>query len=228
MEKTTHLFENNVYYISNKSVALNGMFVDSSMQLYFIEKMEYYLSPICKLVAYDLSDNSFQILVNLKDRKSFEAHFLSKNRKKKKKEIAILDIPDSTYIFSQAMANLQVSFVKHFNYTFQRSGTLMASRYFRQLVENEEEMQSWIQKLNNGTKVTGYSAKWMHQMQKSSLEVNSRWLYEKVERAVVRVHELYCVADKIDLVSVFNNLPPKALSSSKNFYTNKFNLLFGP
>lgn len=225
MEKTKHLFENSIYHISNHSVALNGMFLNEELQMHFIEKMEFYLSPIANIIAYDISGNGFQILLRLKDRSSFTKHFLSK---RKSKEFLITDIPESTYIFSQAMANLQVSFVKHFNHKYKRSGTLMASRFGRKLVESEQEMQDWIQKLNNSEKNHVYHGRWLSQMESSELCLNSLWIYDEGDSRFKREHQVYQHSKNFNLGSIFSNLPLKALPSTKFYFLNKFNLLFGP
>ena len=225
MKKTVHLFENAIYYISNQSVAANPMFVDKRMQEYFIKKMEHYLSPICNILAYDLSDNSFQFLLRLKDRQAFERHFLKKKRKMK---LDILDIPDSTYLFSQAMANLQVSFVKHFNYKMNRSGTLMSGRFFRQLVESESEMEEWKERLNRSKKRKVYALEWVHRMKCSAVAYNSMWLYNEGFRGERRENDFYMNADTMNLGGYFQNLPKKRLPSTKNYFLKKFNCLFIP
>ena len=51
-QKTTHLFEEHVYLISNHSVARNPMFADEKMQNYFITKMEKYLFPISEIIDH--------------------------------------------------------------------------------------------------------------------------------------------------------------------------------
>ena len=58
-QKTTHLFEEHVYLISNHSVARNPMFADEKMQNYFVTKMEKYLFPISEIIAHCLNDNEF-------------------------------------------------------------------------------------------------------------------------------------------------------------------------
>jgi hypothetical protein len=99
--------------------------------------MEKYLGPICEILAYSLYDHEFQLVVHLKPRYVFEYHFKDKN---KDFDVSKFGIPETTYIFSQAMANLQVSFVKHFNWLFKRTGALVAGRFRRNLIENREEL----------------------------------------------------------------------------------------
>ena len=110
--------------------------------------MEKHLSPIIDIIAHSLHDNEFQKLVKLKDRAALVDHYL----RKKKGEFLDIDVPETTYIFSEAMPNLQVSFVKHFNHIYERTGTLVAGRYSRQLITSEDEMKATISRLNIGIK----------------------------------------------------------------------------
>ena len=216
-KKTTHLFEDNVYLISNHSVARNPMFSNVLMQKYFIEKMEKYLFPISEVISHSLLDNEFQILVRLRSREHFEEHFISK----RKDEIQQSEIPESTYIFSQAMANLQVSFVKHFNYTYERSGTLVAGRYERKLVETEKEMKEWIEKLNAGKKKHDFAGQWVNDIMNNTVAFTSAWLYKGgIGGGSVLKTELagYLNAEKNDLGDCFASLPPYRLPSTKNFF----------
>ncbi len=225
MEKTQHLFEERVYLISNHSVARNPMFSSEEMQLYFAKRMEHYLTPICDILAYNLKDDEFQLLVKLKKREDFEKYFKQKMKSKKK---FLQDVPESTYIFSQAMANLQVSFVKHFNWKYGRSGTLVARRFGRKLVESESEMQEWISKLNGGEKLHNYREMWINDLMKSRVEWTSLWMYGGAAKpAGVGLEKI--TEDFIgNLVGSFNHPMQKKLDSSKNYFLYQFNRLFGP
>ena len=225
MEKTQHLFEGNVYLISNHSVARNPMFSTLKMQQYFEKKMESYLSPISQIIAYALNDNEFQILVRLKERENFVNHFMTKKGNSARD---LLDIPESTYIFSQAMANLQVSFVKHFNWFHERSGTLVAGRYDRKLVESEVELEEWISKLNRGIKKHSYGYLWENDLMKSREVLTSGWLYGEGQEVISKDLGVYLDGRKSDLAAVFEDLPPKCLPSTKNYFLKQINRLFGP
>ena len=225
MEKTQHLFEGNVYLISNHSVARNPMFSTFKMQQYFENKMESYLSPISQIIAYSLNDNEFQILVRLKEREDFVDHFMTR---KGSSACDLLDIPESTYIFSQAMANLQVSFVKHFNWFHERSGTLVASRYGRKLVESEIELEEWITKLNSGVKKHSYGYLWVNDLMKSRKMLTSSWLYGGGQSLIKRDIGVYLDGRTTNLAAIFENLPPKCLESTKNYFLKQINRLFGP
>ena len=225
--KTQHLFEDHIYLISNHSVAKNPMFSDPALQHYFIDKMEKYLSPICKIIANCLNDNEFQLLVKLKNREAFEQHYLSKNKDYDSDKFGI---PESTYIFSQAMANLQVSFVKHFNWKFSRSGTLVAGRFQRDLVKTESDMLKWIEKLNAGIKRHRYADQWINVMKRSDFVVTSSWLYGlgdcQVKSFMTRKFGAYFTEHTDNLGACFESLPPQRLSSSKNYFLHQINQLY--
>ena len=222
---TYHLFEEHIYLISNHSVARNPMFANEELQKYFIQKMEHYLNPVSDIIAYNLNDNEFQILVKLRSRADFVAHFLGK---KKNKEVSHLDVPESTYIFSQSMANLQVSFVKHFNWKFQRSGTMMAGRFSRKLVETSDEMGALIKSLNAGNKRHSFSSMWRNDLMTSGQVFTSEWLYREMKVSREIDVEGYLDGRKTNLVSCFKSLPPYRLYSTKNYFLKRIYRLYGP
>ncbi len=222
MNETIHLFEEHVYLIKNHAVARNPMFAENSLQSYFIKRMKKYLSPISDILAYCLKDNEFQILVKLKDRRTFEDHFKSLQKRSSKK---LKVIPESTYIFSQAMSNLQVSFVKHFNWKYGRSGTLMARRFSRKLVESFREMEMWIEKLNRGTRSHCYTRQWINDIMNSEKAMTNGWYVGADFQGVTKIED-YLIKQKINLVDRFSTLPPKRIASSKNYFKYKINTLF--
>lgn len=223
MQRTRHLFENSIYLISNHSVARNPMFSNMRMQKYFIKKMQKYLAPISDILAYSMDDHEFQILVKLKGREDFVDHFISKKGQGKSD---VNDIPESTYIFSKAMANLQISFVKHFNWYYERTGSLVAGRFQRKLVETEEEMASWVTKLNKAIKKHNYSGIWANDIMNNQVAETSLWFYNGGESLVPIGIEVLLNAQSSDLASSFASLPPKSLSSTRNYFLNQINRLF--
>ena len=76
------------------------------------------------------------------------------------------------------MANLQVSFVKHFNYVFDRSGTMMAKRFGRKLIESEEEMKNFILTHYAGNRKHEYSGIWKNNVMNNCGLMTSKWFYE--------------------------------------------------
>ncbi len=220
--KTIHLFEDHIYLISNHSVARNPMFSSPSMQNYFKMKMEKYLLPISDIIAYNFNDNEFQILVKLKKRDDFCSHYLLSQ----KNVIPETEIPETTYIFSQAMGNLQVSFVKHFNFKHKRSGTLVASRFGRKLVETENEMDDLVEKLNKGIERPHYSGIWVNEIMKVKKSMTSEWLYREDCRRETRCVEGYLNVRLTNLGDSFKILPPYRLPSTNNFFFHQIFKIF--
>ncbi len=223
MEKTIHLFEENVYLLSNHSVALNPMFRNKDMQDYFLNKMEFYLSPVSNVLAYHLSDNSFELLVKLKDRATFEEHYRNKNTKKFMED---REIPETTYIISQAMANLQVSLAKHFNFVEKRSGTLMAARFARKLIESEEEMMKWKDRLNRGEKRSWFGKNWQNVKHCDVKSRTSRWMYVSDLQSDTTASRMFLRADFHDLVVNWNKPKIYRLNSTNSFHKLRLNQLF--
>ncbi len=224
MKKTKHLFEEQVYLISNHAVALNPMFDCKAMQDYFKNKMESYLSPICHILAYSLEDNEYQLLVKLKKREDFVQLFFEKNKDIFENDI---EAPPSTYVFSQSMANMQVSFVKHYNYVNSRSGTLMAGRFSRKLVETQEEMQMWKDRLNKGVRKHNYSEKWINKMGRSEVQCTSLWMYEGADSlGFEELGNVYVRTDNYYLGGSWKSKRKYELSSNYSFFFHRLNQLF--
>ncbi len=223
MEKTQHIFEERVYLISNHSVALNPMFTNKDLQVYFIKKMEHYLGQICSILNYSLSDCEFKLLLKTKDRATFERYYLEKHEDK---DVVLEDVPESTYIFSQSMSNLQVSYVKHLNFVEGRSGTLMASRFCRRLIESEEEMRIFQEDLNRGVRSEKFSDRWKNIYCKQVFMETSAWMYEDRSGGSLEIQKPYEVIDISDLVGMFKKPHKHSLNSTKSFHERKLYRLF--
>ena len=216
--KTQHFFEDNVYLVSNRSVARNPMFGSMAMQDFFKEKMEKYMGPICDIINYKIGSDKFEILLRLKSRIAFEDYF-------KSKQVGTdveIEIPESTYIFSQAMANMQVSLVKKFNYKFGRNGTMMAGRFERKLIESQEEMEFIIDLLNTEKNDDTHRGVWKNKLMVIQKVKNGSWIY-KGGRMILNLEEgCYENGLKLDLVDIFKNLPPYSLRYQKRQKPNSF------
>ncbi len=223
MKPQKHLLENQTYLIENHSVARNPLFADDEVRGHFIRGMKKYLSPLCKIISYNLNDQEFQILLRLKDREFFENAFL---RKEKNKAFSLSDIPESTYIFSQAMANLQVSLVKFVNYRFGRTGSLMARRFGRTLIENEQEFINVMETINSGKLRHQYSDIWANDLMKMEHSIVWPGFNKGGQAGFIREIKAYCQRSKIDLVGHFNPPPKYHHISPKNYFLHRINRIF--
>ena len=225
MIKAQHLFENGIYLISNHAVAKNRMFDDKNMQDFFHVQIEKYLSPLCEILAYCYHTDEFQLLVKLRSKEVITQHFLSKKRNR---NLSLSEAPDATYVFSQAMSNLQVSFVKYYNFINGRNGTLMAGRFKRKLIESEDEINLLVKRLNYGIKSHNYSAKWAAREVLNCGVVTSQWLYTAGYQSNNQKHVYYKNVNNLNLVGYFKNLPPIKLDDPRRYFIMRFNQLFGP
>ena len=142
--ETKHVFEEGIYLISNKSVAKCYLFKDTADCDRFKAKLNKYLEPIGEIHAFGFMDEEFEIVIKLKSRKVFESFFMNKTEELE----STVEIPESTYIFAQLMANLQSSYAKWFNHKYKRDGGLFSGRYYRKLIESEEEFERTIERIN--------------------------------------------------------------------------------
>lgn len=220
--KVTHLIENHIYLISNHAVARNPMFADIKIQEFFISKIEKYLTPLCNIIAYNLNGDEFQLLIKLNSREKFKSFY---KIKKNNELLGELEIPESTFIFSQEMANLQVSLVKHFNYKYKRNGAMMAKRFGRELIESVDDMNYWIERLNKGKKLHQYGQMWANEIMNLKEPKTSKWLYSGEFKGERGFSSIYLSALKIDLGGAFENLPADRIILPKSYLNIQLNLI---
>jgi hypothetical protein len=210
-----YLHEEHYYLISNHAVARNTIFCDTGIQIHFKEKMKFYLEPICEILAYNLKDSEFQILVKLKGREFFNQFFQSKI-----KDQGQLKTPESTYIFSQAMSNLQNSLVKKFNRKYGRTGTLMAGRFQRELISSKERVIEQIQHLNDGQIKRRFSGIWAECALKRVDAMTSKEYYKLLEKIQESGNNPFWNDFKSNLVGKFD-IPDKDTTFFKFHFRNR-------
>lgn len=147
-DKFTHVHENAIYEIGNYSVAGSFLFASESDIKKMKQKMDHHFSGLCDVICYGFDHEEFRLLIKMKSREEIELYC----RLRYPKIIERLGfIPHTAYIFAKAMADLQSGFVKWINYKYDRSGSLMAARYYRRLIESHEELQNKIKEINGMT-----------------------------------------------------------------------------
>ncbi len=212
--ETKHLFEDSYYLIGNKSVAKCFMFGDEGDCIKFKSRVDHHLSPLCDVLAYGFASDEFKLVVKLKSRKSIESYYKARyDYDPTSGDI----IPETTYIFAQAMANLQSGHAKFFNFKYERDGGLMCRRYTRRLIESEEELDAIISAVN-GMQFRGRRKSiWTFRRKGEGLDLekvgngvswSSRACYEE---AIESGMECFKLKNLIDLRGHFKILPPKEL-----------------
>jgi hypothetical protein len=213
--KVQHVFNGHIYLISNHAVACNSIFENSELCTRFLEKVDLYLSPLCEILHYVLHDNQFQLLVKIASKEAFIKYY----RNKKGEKIKEKDIPFSTHLFSQAVANLLASTAIHYNRKYNRTGALFARRFTKTLMTNEEIMKSWVEGLHSMRRYHRYGKRWRSRkskkrrygcVQANNRERNAQYFYSRrslrhpILSSFKRVH-------KLDLQGQFKILPPPSI-----------------
>ncbi len=222
--KADHICGGHVYLISNFGVARNPIFCDSLDVEFFRSNVEKYLGKLCVIHAYHFKHNQFQILIRIKWRNLIEAFFERKyengtNSKfsqlilARKNGNSGIEYPETYRIFSQEISNMLNSYAKYFNFKYKRTGGLFGSRYTKILVESEQEMINWVERLNSGAQLVLFKKEWSVKesfvMNNASGEENSKIFYKRCGRnnfhTIFSNFWLYYIED---LRGCFNSLPP--------------------
>ena len=219
--ETIHLFEDSYYLVGNKAVAKCFMFRDERDCSRFKLKIDYHLKSLCDVLAYGFLKDEFQLVVRLKSRKVFEEYYKQKYDYKPDEGQVI---PETTYIFAQAMSNLQSGYVKFFNYKYERDGGLMCGRYFRRLIRSEKELDSIISAVNAMQVIGQRSRIWTFRRKEAGFRLelikdtvtrSSRMCYQldRLGKRLLVEAELGCFSHKetIYLRGHFDHPPPKRI-----------------
>ncbi len=206
--KAKHVFGGHVYLINNFGVALNPIFKDQQDLDFFREKFNHYLGSICDLIASSHQINQFQYLIKIKERPILEAFYRAKKKAKRKNtahdlyDLSSEDIPESYLIFSQEVSNWLNSVAKKFNFRHDRKGGLFGARYGKELIESEDELNRWKERLLALEPLVLFSENWTVQL-----------LKEGKCKELEMAEEVDINGAKIDLRGCFEYLPPLTIKS---------------
>ncbi len=217
--KAKHVFGGHMYVISNFGVARNPIFMDQQDLKFFKEKFEEYLSPICEVHVSNHQINQFQYMIQIKERSVLEFFYIEKMKSKKKNisndlyEPNGVEIPESYLIFSQEVSNFLNSVAKKFNFRHGRKGSLFGDRYQKILVESEEDMRMWSDRLENMEALVEFEGEW------EAKELNDEELHCLESSSVIRKGR-----SNDYLRGCFEILPPLSFKSS--LFSSKFEKYF--
>ncbi len=221
-----HIFEEGIYLLSNTGVARNPIFRNTANYERFKEKSSQYLEPLCKILAFSFNNNQWELIVKMRSRNEIEAFY------KKKHQINFIEnslIPESTYIFSQEMANLQSGFVKHFNWLNKRVGALFCQRYKKELIESEVELVAEIERLNHLIARNPHKGEWAISKIERLKNKGGRSSKEQYEWLKMQISDVVCnklQIEKNDLEAYFKNLPGLKIENPLLRYLRLLNKIF--
>ncbi len=159
MTQVSYTENGNCYLFTNFANCNNPIFTNQEEVNNFKRRCEEYLSDLVEILAYSFHTDHYQLIVVLKDRESFEEFY---RKKKKDSTLTDLEIPESTYILSQEMANLQSGYAKMFNHRNKRYGSLFGRRYTKVLLETAEEVEKKVLEVNEGNVVWDFEKIWSY------------------------------------------------------------------
>lgn len=155
---TPYIQNLNCYIISSFADSNNPLFTDEQEIKNFKQRVQKYLGELCEILGYSFHTDHYQLLVIIKDRESFVKFFNEKHGESLTEE----QVMDSTYIFSLQIANMLSGFAKKFNFRHKRYGTLFGRRFTKILVETEEEIQNWVERMNRAERLWNFEKLWSY------------------------------------------------------------------
>lgn len=226
-----HLFGGFIYHIQSTTVARNPLFYNKALCERFLEKLEYYLSPICKILHYGIDNTEFQLIVKLHSKKQIHTYWITK---KAKIDFTSEQIPLVSHIFSKAMSDLLVSTVQHFNYHHQRKGGLIAYRFKRHLIKSKVELDHWLRKMDQLEPYlkritpwkklpTGYRLR-KQRRERSKMKYRCARHFYKKKSASPLLLRCFRRIWEVELRACFENLPLLSINKISNRISNLKNI----
>jgi len=135
MAKTEHYFTKfeagRYYHVYNRGVDRKPIFKRKENYIYFLTRIDKYLSQILDLYAYSLLKNHFHLMVRIKDLTEFNCST----------EISESDV---SKIVSESFKRMFQSYAMAFNKKYNRVGTLFQTPFKRNLVGSEDYFTNLI------------------------------------------------------------------------------------
>jgi len=133
--------ENQFYHVYNRANGDDKLFYTDANYLYFLEKLNSYISAFVEIYTYCLIPNHFHLLVKVKDTMTTPVRFnqliLSGGEGSNK--------PDRfNSLITQAFSNLFNCYAKSINRQENRSGSLFERPFKRKLIDTEEYLRMII------------------------------------------------------------------------------------
>lgn len=149
--------EGNCYLLTNFSDSNNPLFTCKEEIEDFKKRVIDHLEEIAEIIAFGFHTDHYQLLLVLKSRIDFEEFY---RKKKEDPNIDVTEIPESTYILSQEVANISSGYAKMFNAKYKRFGSLFGRRYTKILMESKEEVEKIVKDINGGKELWDFDKLW--------------------------------------------------------------------
>jgi len=141
-QNTIALFiENQFYHVYNRANGDDQLFYTDANYLYFLEKLNSYISAFVEIYSYCLIPNHFHLLLKVKDTITTPVRFTRLSLSEEKGS----NKPDRcNSIITKAFSNFFNCYTKSINRQENRSGSLFERPFKRKLIDTEEYLKMII------------------------------------------------------------------------------------
>ena len=151
-----------VYHIYNRSIDRKPLFVQERNYVFFLNKLDLYLSPFIDVYAWCLMNNHFHFMARIKDLEDFQKWELGKLTTFQKLptleggEGKLLSLEEIPLIVSHAFQKMFQSYAMAFNKQESRIGSLFQSPLKRNLVDSEEYFTNLVYYIHANAQLHGF------------------------------------------------------------------------
>jgi len=148
---TTQVLEPSCFYhIYNRGINSETLFKEERNYSYFLEKYNYYLSPVANTLAYCLLGNHFHFLIQIKNRDELKS-FTQESKTHPKQGLHSTD-----FVVSKQFAKHFSSYTQAINKAFGRTGSLFESPFNRIKVESDNYLTQLIKYIHFNPQKHGF------------------------------------------------------------------------
>jgi REP element-mobilizing transposase RayT len=130
----TTLQPNTYYHIYNRAVGKEKGFVEEKNYPFFLGKLKQYITPIAKVYAYCLLPNHYHLFVKIKTEEEIDTYKTQLNELNK----ILGNFETSESFIVKQFSNMNNSYTKSFNKTYDRKGKLFLQSFKRKEVDSDE------------------------------------------------------------------------------------------
>ena len=172
---TIFLQPDTYYHIYNRAVGKEKGFVEEKNYFFFLRKLKQYITPIANVYAYCLLPNHYHLFVKIKTQQAIELYKLQLSEHNK--VLGNFETIES-FIVKQ-FSNMNNSYTKSFNKTYDRKGKLFLQSFKRKEVDSDEYFTKLIHYIHNNPvhhQLTKFIKDWKHSSYNTFLSTNTTLL----------------------------------------------------
>jgi len=152
-----------IYHIYNRSIDRKPLFVQERNYVFFLNKLDFYLSPFIDVFAWCLMSNHFHLMARVKDLADIQKNELGKLTTFQKLPTLenggvekLQTYEDVPLIVSHAFQKMFQSYAMAFNVQENRVGSLFQSPLKRNLVDSDEYFTNLVYYIHANAQLHGF------------------------------------------------------------------------